>query len=169
MVQHKKIMKRNFLLSLALISLAAWLGVALRELPAAFAQEWVTVAKKSAPSIRNTVPTSVVTAYYFHGSYRCYTCKKIEQYSREAIEKYYASELKDKKLEFRPVNVDEKGNRHFIQDYQLYTRSLVIVLYQKDRQIRWKNLPDVWTYVRDREKFYQYVKAELDAMLREAK
>ncbi len=162
----------SYLISLVLIILAAGPGVTLTEVPSAFCSEAVAVAKKADSSIRKqqvTIPTSVVVAYYFHGSCRCYTCKKIEQYSREAIEKYYGRELKDKKLIFQPVNIDEKENRHFIQDYQLYTRSLIIALYKNDREVKWKNLTAVWSYVRDREKFYQYVKAEVDVMLREEK
>jgi hypothetical protein len=108
-----------------------------------------------------------VIAYYFHGTHRCTTCLTIERYSREAIEKYFSKELHDKRLEFIPLNVEEPENQHYIQDYQLYTRSLVLALYKDDKQAKWKNLTDVWTYVRDREKFYQYVKDETGNLLQE--
>ena len=108
-----------------------------------------------------------VTAYYFHGTQRCTTCRTIEKYSREALEKYFASELKNGTLEFKPINVDEPENRHYIQDYQLYTRSLVLVLYKDDKQLKWKNLPEVWSYVKDQEKFYLYVKDETERFLKE--
>jgi hypothetical protein len=107
-----------------------------------------------------------VIAYYFHGTHRCTTCLTIERYSREAIEKYFSKELHDKRLEFIPLNVEEPENQHYIQDYQLYTRSLVLALYKDDKQAKWKNLTDVWTYVRDREKFYQYVKDETGNLFR---
>jgi hypothetical protein len=71
---------------------------------------------------------SKVIAYYLHGTFRCTTCRTIEKYSKEAIEKYFANELKSGKLEFRPVNIEEPENKHFIQDYQLVTRSLVLSL-----------------------------------------
>lgn len=109
--------------------------------------------------------TMKVVAYYFHGTYRCITCRTIERYSKEAIERYFAQELKNGTLEFKPINVEEPENRHYIQDYQLFTRSLVLVRYKDDEQQEWKNLSEVWSYVRDKDKFYQYVKEETKKFL----
>ncbi len=130
------------------------------------AKQAVTTAKKT--NAAQKTDTKII-AYYFHGNYRCYTCTKIEKYSREAIEAYFASELGTGQLEFRPVNVDEPANRHFIQDYQLHTRSLVLTLYRDNQQKKWKNLKDVWQLVRDKDRFYQYVKSETEQFLAEAK
>ena len=110
---------------------------------------------------------SKVIAYYFHGTYRCSTCQTIERYSREAIENYFSKELRDGRLEFKPLNTDEPENQHFIQDYQLFTKSLVITLYRDDKQIKWKNMTEVWVHVGDKENFYKYVKNEIDSLLKE--
>ena len=103
--------------------------------------------------------------YYFHGNFRCDNCKKIEQYSREAIEKYFTEELKTKRLTFSIINTDLPENKHFIEDYQLYTSSLVIADYRDNKQIRWKNLAKVWNYLDDRDAFYKYVKSEIQNYL----
>lgn len=135
-----------------------------------------TVAKKIIPETQKAaLPVqpvqqaikSKVIAYYFHGTHRCPTCLNIERYSREAIEKHFSKELQDKRLEFKPLNIEEPGNRHYIQDYQLFTKSLVITLRKGDKQIKWKTLTDVWTHVSDKEKFYQYVKDEIETFLKE--
>ena len=110
---------------------------------------------------------SKVIAYYFHGTFRCSTCRTIEQYSLEAIQTYFAKELGSGKLEFRPVNIEEPENKHFIQDYQLVTRSLVLSLMSDGKETKWKNLPDVWKLVRDKDKFFQYVKDEVEKFLKE--
>ncbi len=67
-----------------------------------------------------------VVAYYFHGDFRCPTCHKLEQYSKEAIETGFKDELASGKLEYKVVNVKDKGNEHFMNDYQLYTKSLIL-------------------------------------------
>lgn len=108
---------------------------------------------------------TVITAYYFHGNFRCATCRAIEQLSREAIEKNFKEQLKSGKLLFLVINIDEPENEHFIQDYQLVTRSLVITQLKNGRQIAWKNLPKVWDYVRDEQAFYNYVKTEIQSYL----
>jgi uncharacterized membrane protein len=91
----------------------------------------------------------------------------IEKYSKEAIEHYFPNELKNGKIEFKPLNVEETENRHYIQDYQLFSRALVISLVKQDKEVTWKNLSDVWKHVRNKDKFFQYVKDEVDIFLKE--
>lgn len=132
-------------------------------------REAATKQKEEASSPHITVKSqnSKVIAYYFHGTFRCTTCRTIEKYSKEAIEHYFANELKNGTLEFKPLNVEEAENRHYTQDYQLFSRSLVISLVKQDKEITWKNLTDVWKHVRDKEKFFQYVKDEVEKFLKE--
>ncbi len=132
-------------------------------------KEHVTKQKEEAPSPLTEVKAhnSKLIAYYFHGTFRCTTCRTIEKYSKEALEKYFANELKSGKLEFRPVNIEEPENKHFIQDYQLVTRSLVLSLVSDGKETKWKNLPDIWKLVRDQDKFFQYVKDEVEQFLKE--
>lgn len=124
--------------------------------------------EKAPPPLAEVKALNVkVIAYYFHGTFRCTTCRTIEQYSHDAIQMYFAKELGNGKLEFRPVNVDETENKHFIQDYQLVTRSLVLSLVSDGKEMKWKNLPDVWKLVRDKDKFFQYVKDEVAIFLKD--
>ncbi len=106
-----------------------------------------------------------VIAYYFHGNFRCATCRAIEQLSRESIEKNFKSHIKSGKLTFLVINIDKTENEHFIQDYQLVTRSLVITRVKNGKEIEWKNLPGVWKYVRDEQAFDDYVKNEIQSYL----
>ena len=116
--------------------------------------------EEKASSNRDKAARTLI-AYYFHGNFRCDNCRKIEQYSREAIEKYFVEELKTKKLTFTIINTDLSENKHFIEDYQLYTRSLVIAEYKDGKQVRWKNLAKVWDYLNDKDAFYEYVRSEI--------
>ena len=132
-------------------------------------KEPATKQKQETPSPLTEVKSqnSKVIAYYFHGTFRCSTCRTIEQYSHDAIQTYFAKELGNGTLEFRPVNIEEPENKHFIQDYQLVTRSLVLSLVSDDKEMKWKNLADVWKLVRDKDKFFQYVKDEVEKFLKE--
>jgi len=106
-----------------------------------------------------------VVAYYFHGVSRCQTCLRIEQYSREALETGFPEELQSGALEWHAVNVEEPPNQHFITDYELTTRSLVLVDVEGGAQTRWKNLSRVWELVSDQEAFASYVVEETQAYL----
>jgi hypothetical protein len=102
-----------------------------------------------------------VIAYYFHTTYRCATCRRIETYSRVAIETAFAQELQDGRLEFRLVNCELPANQHYVQEYNLFTKSLVLVRMKEGKQIEWTNLSHVWDYVRDMPTFLAYVQGEV--------
>lgn len=101
--------------------------------------------------------TDRIIAYYFHTTYRCATCRRIEAYSREAIDTGFARELQDGRLEFRLVNVQLPENRHFIEDYQLFTKSLVLIRMKDGKQVEWTNLDRVWELTGNRDAFVGYV------------
>jgi hypothetical protein len=102
----------------------------------------------------------VVIAYYFHGTVRCATCEKFEEYTREALEKGFPVELKNGALEWRVLNVDEPQNKHFVQDYQLTTRSVVLVDVLDGQEKRRKNLTAIWNLVGNRDAFLGYIQSE---------
>ena len=108
-----------------------------------------------------------VIAYYFHGSFRCPTCRNLEQYAKETIENNFEKELTEGSLIFKAVNVEEKGNEHFVNDYQLYTKSLVLSLVEDDKEVKYKNLDKIWEYVRDKTKYIGYVKSEVNNFLKD--
>ncbi|MFH1724925.1 MAG: nitrophenyl compound nitroreductase subunit ArsF family protein [Elusimicrobiota bacterium] len=102
-----------------------------------------------------------VIAYYFHGATRCVTCKKLEAYSEAALRSAFPKELEAGVLEWRTVNIDEPENKHFIKDYQLFTKSLVISRLEEGEQVDWKNLDRIWKLVGDKDAFAEYVRSEV--------
>ncbi|MBN2370911.1 MAG: hypothetical protein JXO72_10525 [Vicinamibacteria bacterium] len=99
--------------------------------------------------------------YYFHGTYRCHTCRTIQAYAEDAVKAAFGPELASGEIVWRPKNVDESENEHFIKDYRLYTRSLVVVDGADAK--RFKNLDKVWRLVRDKTVFAKYVQDEVRA------
>jgi len=109
-----------------------------------------------------------IIAYYFHGSFRCPTCVNMEKYAREAIETGFKDALASGKLEFRAVNVEERGNEHFAKDYKLYTKSLILSLIKKGKEVRYKNLNKIWQLAGNKQKFVDYVSTEVSEFMKEA-
>ena len=105
-----------------------------------------------------------IRVYYFHGATRCATCKTIEAYAHETVASAFAPELKAGSVEWTVVNVDEPANQHFTSDFQLYTRSVVVVD-AKDPK-RFKVLDRVWQLVGDKAAFQKYVEQEIRAFPR---
>jgi len=104
----------------------------------------------------DTGPTFV--AYYFFGNMRCATCRKLEAYSEEAITDAFGEDLASGTLAWRAVNVDEPDNTHFVHDFDLVTKSLVLVEYRDGGVVRFSNLTKIWQKVGDKDEFLEYVR-----------
>jgi len=114
-----------------------------------------TVKQETAKS--ETELSSKTIAYYFHTTRRCPSCKKIEAYSSEAISTAFAEQLENGEIEFKLINTDEKENTHYNDDYQLYTKSLVLSKIVDGEETKWVNLDKIWELLGDKEKFTKYV------------
>jgi len=138
-------------------TIAAFMGVA------ALVTATMPAGDGVAPAAATTETGTIV--YYFHGNVRCATCKKIEAYADEAVHAAFGEDLDDGTLQWRVVNIDEPANRHFIQDFQLVTRSVVLAEYRDGKVVRSTNLDQVWQLVRDKQRFVDYVQSETKAFL----
>ncbi|GAB4231811.1 MAG: hypothetical protein OHK0028_06990 [Deltaproteobacteria bacterium] len=127
-----------------------------------------SAAVPSRPGEAAASPGASVVAYYFHGRVRCVSCVKIERLSGRAIRERFPEELRTGRLTFREVDVDDPGNRHFIDDYGLTSQSLVIVEYRDGRRVRWKNLEKVWTLLDSEKEFLPYVQESVSSYLKGA-
>ncbi len=110
-----------------------------------------------------------IIVYYFHGDYRCPTCLKLEKLSREAVEENFKKELSSGLLKYMSVNVDRPENRHFVDDFGLFTKSLVVVEEDGGKVKRYKNLQKIWVLVRDEAAFKNYVKDEVKGFIHGSK
>jgi hypothetical protein len=141
--------------------------LALRSVKAAKA--WKTPetaqAASAAPESARRASGKII-AYYFHVTVRCTTCRAIESYSKQTIHERFASELASGLLEWRLVNVQLPENRHFINDYRLFTKSLVLVRELERRQKEFKVPNDTWQLVGDKAAMQQYVEKEVRGYLR---
>ena len=120
--------------------------------------ESTAVGKAAGRSVRLVV-------YYFHTTQRCTSCRAIEAYAHEAIVTGFPDSLRSGGIVWKLVNIDEKAHRHFIQDFRLYTKSVVLVSESKGRPLAWRNLERIWELLPDRAAFQRYVQAEVRAWL----
>lgn len=106
-----------------------------------------------------------VVVYYFHTTYRCASCMQIEQLTAEALDEEFSEEMKEGFIEFNVLNMEEAKNNHFIQDYELFTKSVIVADIEQGKQIRWKNLIKVWSLLNNNEEFKKYIKSEVEDFL----
>ncbi|MDD3344876.1 MAG: nitrophenyl compound nitroreductase subunit ArsF family protein [Candidatus Omnitrophica bacterium] len=128
----------------------------------------VAVISAGSFAFAQSSPQVKVIVYYFHGLFRCSTCMNMERYSREAVETNFKDALASEKLEFKAVNVEDQGNEHFVSDYKLYTKSLILSLVKDGKEVKSKNLDKIWEFAGNKQKFIDYVTGVLDAFMKDA-
>ena len=98
-----------------------------------------------------------VLVRYFHGDVRCSTCLAFEDWSKTALEAF-PKELADGSLQWQLINFDLPENKHYIKDYALADKSLVLVREEGGKEVRWKNIEEFWDFGEDQKKeFIRFV------------
>ena len=125
--------------------------------------------QKAATSYDTTTPDvsaqTKLIVYYFHGNQRCPTCYKLENYAKSVVENEFADAIKKGEIEWKTVNVEEKGNEHFNNDYKLYTKSVIVSTIKDGKESSWKNLDRIWQLVHDESTYREYIRNEVKACL----
>ena len=118
-------------------------------------------------SVSESPPIDGIIAYYFHGHARCWSCVQIENLTDQAIHGNFQDDLDNNALVWRVVNIQEPSNEHFTEEYELYTKQVIIAEFRNGEQVRWKNLGRVWDLLRDEVAFNEYIRDEVQAYLEE--
>ncbi len=131
------------------------------------AQKQVVKTQAAPVKSKAAKPAEAKTAvvYYFYTNTRCSSCKTIEAYTREAVATKLAAGYKDWKIEFRGVNVDEEPNKHFVQDYWLNSKSVVVQKFSGEKVLNWGKLDKVWQLLGDKDAFMNYISDETRKLL----
>ena len=142
-------MKKNILAALILF-IIAWCGTSVT-----FAEEPVSPQ-----------PNQVVV-YYFHTNFRCANCHNMEKWIKEVVNNDFRDECSSGKVALKIFNTDAKGNEHFMNDYKLFTKSVVLALVKEGKEIKFTNLTKVWDFLRNGDRFKAYIKEEISNYLKE--
>ena len=108
-------------------------------------------------------PPSKVDCVCFLNEHPCESSRRLEAWTKEALEAAYPAELKNGRLSFRSVNYDRKEDTHFLKDYKLPFQS--IVLLDAGDSKRWVRLDKLWEMIGDQEQFRKYVQEQTGKFL----
>ncbi len=108
---------------------------------------------------------SLTVLYYFHGNMRCNTCLNIEAYTEKAVQTGFPEKMESGVIELRVVNLDQPDNEHFVEDYELSNRSVVISQLENGTEVEWKRLDQVWQLVSDEDAFITYIQEETNSLM----
>jgi hypothetical protein len=107
--------------------------------------------------------TDKVEAYYFHFSSRCVTCKAVEAEAKKNLETLYPEMVKQGKMSFQAVNMDEAPGKVIAEKMQVSGQTLLLV--KGTQKINITN--EGFLYARTNpEKFKSIIKEKVDGLLK---
>ncbi len=148
---------RSVLLIVALGSLAIWAN---RE----YRKSHTDTVPAASDGLSVVAGDQVVMTYFISGT-RCESCQKIEALAKETAEQDFAAALASCQLVVRVIATGKPGQQHFIQDYQI-TSKTVILSHRKDgKQTEWADMAKVWDLLDDAPGFHAYLGKQIRAYL----
>ena len=129
-----------------------------------------TGGEAPAPTTANTAPSPAAPApelivYYMDMGKDCTTCLNLETYTHEALQAGFPEEMASGRIQWRTVDVDDPKNEHFISDFRLYTKSVVLVRQAEGAPPRFESLSRIWELVYDKEAYMAYIRKSVRAFL----
>ena len=129
-------------------------------------------ASPTRPSKNTTIAVEGVApdyaVYFFYNDIYCTTCEKLENYALQAIQVHYADELKLGLLQWRTLDMTAPENKHYVVDFGLYSKSIVLLAFNDGELTRFKNLEDIWDRIDNQEDYAQYIRTSLETFMHEA-
>lgn len=112
----------------------------------------------------NTAAATVVVTY-FTTDVRCDSCRTIERLSREAIEAGFPDEVADGAVVFRVRNTDRPENQHFVDEYEIANKTVIVSHQQHGTETEWTNRQDVLLLFDQPDEFLAYVREPVQRYL----
>jgi hypothetical protein len=103
-----------------------------------------------------------VEVYYFHFTARCTTCKTIEAEARKNVEMLYSDQVKDGKITFTSLNLEEAAGKSVGDKLGVSGQTLLIV--RGDEKINITNEGFLYAVAKP-DKFQEIMKAKIDPLL----
>lgn len=111
------------------------------------------------PAVEGVEPDVIV--YFFYNDIRCDVCLRLEDYAVEALKTHFSDELASGAIQWRMLSMDDHENEHFLIDFELYSKSVVLVEFEDAERVRFKNLEDIWDLVYDKPAYLEYMRTNV--------
>jgi len=116
--------------------------------------------QKTAPSVSTYVDVEV---YYFHRTTRCATCLAVEAEARKNVEMLYAEQVKEGRISFTALNLEEATGRSMGEKLGVNSQTLLIV--KGDQKINITNEGFLYA-VSQPQKFAGVMKSKIDPLIK---
>lgn len=120
--------------------------------------------KAPAADVDQPVSTdSYVAVYYLHATFRCVTCNTIEAMTRNLLDRAYSAELASGAIRWKED--DFQKNKALAKQFGIVASCVVVARVEQGETVAFNRLDDVWTLMKDANRFDAYISEAIDAFL----
>lgn len=112
-----------------------------------------TTVASSVVSLNAKLAGTKFSAVYFHSPHRCPTCRKIETFAQEAL----TPEIESGGIAWQTADYTSDSNASLVDQFKVFTSTVVLVEVREGNVVRWKNLEEVWNHTNDQADFTTFI------------
>jgi hypothetical protein len=109
-----------------------------------------------------------VVVYYFHRKFRCQSCEVLETTLQNTLQVTYADHFGAGRLAMCIINLDDPENMHYLEQFEIFSNSIIIVEKKSGIVSRYKNLESIWEVSEDRDAISHLLRTEVAGFLPES-
>ena len=102
----------------------------------------------------------------FHSTHRCMTCNAIEANTKYTLNTYFAEELKEDKISFKVINVDEKENEKIAEKFEASGTALILNVIKNGKETHIDLTEFAFMNGNEQEFFSKELKAKIETELK---
>ena len=119
-------------------------------------------AQDSNKSDASDLVSENIEVYYFHYTKRCVTCNAVEDETKKVMETFYGDEMKQGKIEFKSINLDESDGKNLAKSLRVSGQTLLLVKGKKKVDLTSQGFMNART---NPEKFRKVLQNNFDKLL----
>ncbi len=150
MMKQSQIVIKNLLLTFVLITIGYALGK--HQQPVATETQQQTPAVTRQP---NQLSQPYLQVYYMHSTFRCSSCNKIEQQTKELLQHKFRNAMERDIIKFSSIDFQE--NSRLAQKFHIIASCVVVAQKRGDRVIKFRRLDKVWPLLNNKTAFDNYL------------
>jgi hypothetical protein len=113
-----------------------------------------------------TQSVSKIEVMDFHSTHRCMTCNAIEANTKYTLETFFSKEMKNNKITFQVINVDDKKNEKIAEKFEAAGTALILNIIKNGKETKIDLTDFAFMKGNDQAAFSKELKAKIDSELK---
>lgn len=127
----------------------------------------ISYCKEQSKKELNTLNPSIskIEVLDFYSTHRCITCNAIENNTKYTLETFFKNELKNGKITFKAINVDEKENEVIAEKFEASGTALILNIIKNGKEEKIDLTEFAFMYGKNKVEFSNQLRSKIQKQL----